>query len=132
MNHAVLKCQNCCSDFAVDQPLKLPKLLSCGHTFCAGCIEKSIEDGTTFQCPVCNRTHPSTIRVSELGNNIIKMEILVRKEPENIEQKTTPSSSSTPLKSTSDMVTSQASSEIKSTPVSLFPKAKYHVFVVFL
>ena len=63
----------CMLDF---RPLKKPKYLQCGHTFCQGCLEKlavlcTQEEGSTLCCPIC--TQPTSIRgggVSDLPDNV--------------------------------------------------------------
>ncbi|ESO94371.1 hypothetical protein LOTGIDRAFT_145082, partial [Lottia gigantea] len=44
------ECSICCEGF------KTPKFITCGHTFCLGCVETYIGDKTeTFPCPICQQ-----------------------------------------------------------------------------
>lgn len=48
---------------------KRPKVLSCGHSFCAGCLEQMIRVGSgSFDCPICRQTE----NVGKLGVDKLK------------------------------------------------------------
>ena len=48
-----LKCPICNNQFAVDGPLQ-PKILKCGHTFCANCLWRITNlDENVIKCPLC-------------------------------------------------------------------------------
>ena len=78
----MLECQLCCDRFDTEKPGHLPKLLPCGHTFCAGCIDKSIEmshhrnDAATLQCPVCKESVLIPLNATQLRNNYTIMSLL--------------------------------------------------------
>ena len=45
-----LECPICCERF--DDRNLCPRLLSCGHSFCSGCLERLL-NGDTINCPTC-------------------------------------------------------------------------------
>ncbi|XP_078075403.1 RING finger protein 225-like [Mustelus asterias] len=57
--HSDLECIICFSSF--DNVFKLPKLLSCGHTFCLECLARinvSSENVNSVACPMCRHASP--------------------------------------------------------------------------
>ena len=65
-----LECPICMDTFIV------PKLLPCGHTFCANCIDQHIHDSVdshSFNCPICQSVHKANI---SLTNNWILVDTL--------------------------------------------------------
>ena len=47
----VLECPVCCELFD-DQNIS-PRILSCGHSFCTGCLERLLTTGDKIPCPTC-------------------------------------------------------------------------------
>ena len=80
MNPEGLECELCRENFEADQPSKFPKLLPCGHTFCAGCINKLIGKDLSgiWHCPVCRNASKVPLNASELTTNYTIMGLLGR------------------------------------------------------
>lgn len=51
-----LQCALCSHGY--DNKKRLPKLLSCHHSFCLGCLHQLSEDRTAIKCPTCRKKTP--------------------------------------------------------------------------
>ena len=79
MDNELLQCQICCFNYDSNQHENLPKLLPCGHTLCAGCIDKLILNNSskaTLKCPMCKNILPTLSSSSQLKNNFAIISLL--------------------------------------------------------
>ncbi|EGT51754.1 hypothetical protein CAEBREN_22252 [Caenorhabditis brenneri] len=47
------ECTICCSEYQDDVEDLTPRILTCGHTFCAGCVKNVAGGAQTLKCPTC-------------------------------------------------------------------------------
>ncbi|CAL2031754.1 unnamed protein product [Caenorhabditis brenneri] len=47
------ECTICCSEYQDDVQDLTPRILTCGHTFCAGCVKNVAGSAQTLKCPTC-------------------------------------------------------------------------------
>jgi len=71
-----LECSICCEGFD-DQNL-CPRLLSCGHSFCSGCLEKLLND-KSINCPTCRNAVSVPAGVTGLPKNFALLDVLLTK-----------------------------------------------------
>ena len=83
MNLDVLECQICLENYDANHADHLPKLLPCGHTFCASCIDKLLVNiretkhaTTIMKCPNCLKTKPTPSCAAHLINNYTIISLL--------------------------------------------------------
>ena len=69
-----LECSICCESFD-DQKL-CPRLLSCGHSFCSGCLEKLLRDKAII-CPTCRSTVSVAAGITGLPKNFALLDIIL-------------------------------------------------------
>ena len=75
----MLECEICCEMFERDKPAHFPKMLPCGHTMCARCIDRLISANqqiTTFQCPMCKQSLSNPSHGAQLPTNYYIMGLL--------------------------------------------------------
>ena len=65
-----MECELCLNPWNTD--IRIPKLLSCGHTFCQPCLmdilKKLMEQKTTFKCPSCKIEMKSITKNKDILN----------------------------------------------------------------
>lgn len=69
-----LECSICCERF--DDEQLCPRLLSCGHSFCSGCLKKLLKDNTV-NCPTCRNAVSVPTGVAGLPKNFALLDILL-------------------------------------------------------
>jgi len=73
-----LSCTVCCEKFNEEQ--HCPRLLSCGHTFCTGCLEQLFPrsaSGSVVICPSCRREMPVLAGAKGLPKNFALLDVLL-------------------------------------------------------
>ena len=69
-----LECSICCERF--DDKKLCPRLLSCGHSFCSGCLEQLFRDKAII-CPTCRITVSVPTGVAGLPKNFALLDIIL-------------------------------------------------------
>jgi hypothetical protein len=57
----ILECTICFDAFDSANCLKIPRMLSCGHTFCTDCLGNRIQADRSLKCPNCNQSTQSVV-----------------------------------------------------------------------
>jgi Zinc finger, C3HC4 type (RING finger)/B-box zinc finger len=75
-SNARIECSVCLSELNTETEQAQPRLLTCGHSFCFGCLESSVTKGVIF-CPVCRaKTHLGKPGVRGLKKDFDLLEVL--------------------------------------------------------
>ncbi|EGT54674.1 hypothetical protein CAEBREN_11992 [Caenorhabditis brenneri] len=78
-----IKCSICFIEFKDDVEDLTPRILTCGHTFCAGCVKNVAGSAQTLKCPTCRTvTTLNNQGVNGLSKNFSLLETMREKQQE--------------------------------------------------
>ena len=70
-------CPMCYADYHTKDPKRMPKVLPCGHSICAGCVaQMHSKRGMKIVCPKDSREHVVADPQEDLPTNIMVMEMM--------------------------------------------------------
>ena len=69
-----LECSICCERF--DDQTRCPRLLSCGHSFCSGCLNRLLNE-KAINCPTCRNAVSVPAGVAGMPKNFALLDILL-------------------------------------------------------
>ncbi len=64
-----MECPSCYSIY--EDPIKSPKNLPCGHTYCLECLRKIFDISKFLKCPTCRTKFDGTLKPCELSKNFV-------------------------------------------------------------
>jgi len=67
-----MECPSCYESF--DDKDRVPRNLSCGHTFCERCLTQ-LQTGASYNCPICRKQH-QPFKAADLPKNYIALELV--------------------------------------------------------
>ena len=77
----MLTCDICYNEY--DETDKIPRILSCGHTFCTQCIKRFLEEKSS--CPTCVKVIKHE-RIEDIPINFLAMSLLENESTEDSEE----------------------------------------------
>ena len=70
-------CPMCYNDYHMSDPKRMPKVLPCGHSICAGCVaQMHSKRGMKIVCPKDSREHVVADPQEDLPTNMMVMEMM--------------------------------------------------------
>lgn len=77
-------CSICFTEYSPDErSLHVPRILRCGHTFCAGCLIRILETTNSLICPKCR--HDATT-MKEIPLNKALIQLILKERMSNVKR----------------------------------------------
>lgn len=64
-----MECPSCYSIY--EDPIKSPKNLPCGHTYCLECLRKIFDISKFLKCPTCRTKFDGSLKPHDLSKNFV-------------------------------------------------------------